>query len=77
MPKGPGLADNNGIATLEGKLRLFGGVSASENEGLTKMRNQGAFESAITATVCLKITNYSYSGSKVESVNFNQRLPQS
>ena len=35
MPKGPGLADNNGIATLEGKLRLFGGVSATENEGLT------------------------------------------
>ena len=38
---------------------------------------QGDFESAITATVCLKVGNYSFSGSRIEGLNFSQRLPQS
>lgn len=77
MPKGPSLVDSNGIATLEGKLRLFGGGSPTNDntgESLTQIRNQGDFESALTATVCLKIQNYSFSSSKIESINLSQRL---
>ena len=77
MSKGPNFVDSNGIATLEGKLRLFGGgtpTNDNNGESLTQIRNQGDFESALTATVCLKIQNYSFSGSKIESINFNQRL---
>ena len=63
MPRGPSIHDSNGIATLEGKLRLTGALNDD-------------FESALTATVCLRIGNYNFSKTHVESVNFNQRLPQ-
>lgn len=75
MPKGPSLSESNGVATLEGKLRITGGETA----GL--VGNDSAyhsdFESALTATVCLKISNYAFSGARVENLNFNQRLPKS
>uniref|UniRef100_A0A7S3I5M3 Uncharacterized protein n=1 Tax=Favella ehrenbergii TaxID=182087 RepID=A0A7S3I5M3_9SPIT len=80
MPKGPSLTESNGVATLEGKLRLMGGVNATGADQVSSIEVstiQGEFESALTATVCLKIADYSFSGSRVESINFNQRLPQS
>ena len=34
MSKGPNFVDSNGIATLEGKLRLFGGgTPTNDNNG--------------------------------------------
>lgn len=75
MPKGPSVLESNGVATLEGKLRLSGG----EASGLVGNDStyHSDFESALTATVCLKISNYAFSGARVENLNFNQRLPQS
>ena len=77
MPRGPSLSESNGVATLEGKLRLMGGVNAAAT-GADQIEGgviQGEFESALTATVCLKIVDYAFSGARVESLNFNQRLP--
>ena len=66
---GPSLSESNGVATLEGKLRLVeGSVVGSGNAS-------AEFESALTATVCLKIVDFAFSGARIESVNFNQRLP--
>lgn len=65
MPAGPSLSESNGVATLEGKLRLLEGTVASQGSGSVE------FESALTATVCLKIVDYAFSGARIESLNFN------
>lgn len=75
MPKGPSIEESKGVATLEGKLRLGGTGIGSGGPGVEA--TAADFECAITATVCLKINNFTFSGSRVEAVNFNQRLSQS
>ena len=77
MQKGPSLIDSNGIASLEGKLRLAGGVSSAGSSAISSYEKndlssaQEDFESALTATVCMKINNYTFSGSHIEAVNLN------
>ena len=81
MPSGPSVSESNGVATLEGKLRIGDGfVSSTDSNAINESNSfshSGDFESALTATICLKIRNYSFTGSHIEAVNFNQRLPQS
>ena len=81
MQNGPSLLESNGAATLEGKLRIGDGLVSSTDSSAINESNifshSGDFESALTATICLKIRNYSFSGSHIEAINFNQRLPQS
>lgn len=63
MPKGPSLTESNGIATLEGKLRLI--------DGTTGQSGNGDFESALTATACVKIVDFMFSGARIEALNFS------
>ena len=75
MPTGPSVFESNGVATLEGKLRLGDSLVSSTDSNPVNESNifshHGDFESALTATVCLKIGNYTFSGSRIEAVNFN------
>lgn len=76
MPKGPSVVDSNGVATLEGKLRLVGGVTGEASDKPSGLSSQQAdFECALTATVCMKIDNFMFSGAHIEGLNLNQRLP--
>ena len=71
MPEGPSLTEGNGIATLEGKLRLTGGVYAQSGSNDGALAASTEFESAVTATVCLKINNFSFSGAHIDALSFN------
>ena len=76
MSDGPSLTESNGVATLEGKLRLSTHDSVQEGASVQSGKavvQQTEFESAMTATVCLKIANYSLSGAKVENVHLQGR----
>ena len=53
------MTEQHGRATLEGKLKLS---SMEQDGGLLSAGQSIEFETAMTATVCLKIANYSFSG---------------
>ena len=79
MSEGPSISESNGIATLEGKLKLNTqdsiqeGASAQAGKAVVQ---QTEFENAMTATVCLRIANYSLSGAKIENIHLQQRTSQ-
>ena len=71
MPQGPSLTEQHGRATLEGKLKLS---SMEQDGGILSAGQTTEFETALTATVCLKIANYSFSGAQIENINLQKRV---
>ena len=68
MAQGPSIAESNGIAILEGKLKM-GSVDQVADVGMLSAGQSTEFESALTATVCLKISNFSFSGAIIENIH--------
>ena len=64
------MTEQNGRATLEGKLKLS---NLEQDGGLLSAGQVSEFETALTATVCLKISNYSFSGAKIENIHLQKR----
>ena len=64
------MTEQNGRATLEGKLKLN---NFEQDTGLLSAGQVTEFETALTATVCLGIQNYSFSGAKIENIHLQRR----